>query len=161
MARRKKFFGLFGSLGEHRAADAMGAIRAARKGNCKLASKRLYDASPSNQAHEGTPEFEQARESYRMASIIVSQHCSKDTGRGRKYGTGWSAKKSKSGKKYVIPGFEGANSQLWKVEVRTDTGRWVPHWTAETRKSAQKERRDVLAKNPHLTSRRVRVRKER
>ena len=26
----------------------------------------------------------------------------------------------------------------WTVEIKTDTGKWVPHWTAPTREKARK-----------------------
>lgn len=77
--------------------DATAAIKAARKGRCKTALRHLYDASPLVQTANPT---ERHRQDYRVASIIVAQHCG---GGERPH-----VIRSRTGKKYHYPGFEGA-----------------------------------------------------
>lgn len=57
--------------------DAMLAISAARKGNCKDAMKYLYDAAPHNQVGCNSPGFESAVSDFRHASVIVSGSCAR------------------------------------------------------------------------------------
>lgn len=57
-------------------ADAAGAIRAARAGNCKDALKYLYDAAPHNQTREcGTQKQLNLISDFKQANIVVTQLC--------------------------------------------------------------------------------------
>ncbi len=112
---KKKFFGLFGtqSAGYRPQPDAMAAIQAARKGKCKLAMKRLFDASPHIQGYNDKEEVE----SHRVASIIVAQHCGKDTG-GYSHRGEYRVKKGVKGNKYVSAAFSGATARKRKPKRR-------------------------------------------
>ena len=94
MSRRRRSRGL-GAVNP----DATAAIKAARQGKCRSALKHLYDASPLVQT--STP-GEKHRQDYRVASIIVAQHC----------GGSEKPRSSRDGrkKKYHYPGFEGVRS---------------------------------------------------
>lgn len=63
--------------------DAYGAIQAARRGNCRVAAKHLYDAAPHIQGGSGGAKAKRDAESFRLASIIVAQHCSPGAARVR------------------------------------------------------------------------------
>lgn len=85
MAKRKRKGGPFIEREPGISPDARGAIEAARRGNCRMAAKHLYDAAPHIQRHGAATERD--RDSFRLASIIVAQHCSAEgrRGRGRDY----------------------------------------------------------------------------
>ena len=118
--RRRKLVGLFGrgvgdaeSLVNPRSSpDAMSAIHHARANNCKSAMKALYDASPQAQCRrENFACIDKAEKDFKMASIIVAQHCGRDVGKrgSSKYGVFY--RRGGSGKKTIIPGFGRARSR--------------------------------------------------
>lgn len=42
------------------------------------------------------------------------------------------------------------NKTTWRLMVRTDTGRWVEHWSADTRKRCREERILLLKSQPKV-----------
>lgn len=83
--------------------DATAAIAAARQGKCKSALRYLYDASPHVQSH--TP-GEKHRQDFKVASIIVAQHC----GGGERPKSRRVKTPGGKTKRYFYPGFEGVRS---------------------------------------------------
>lgn len=112
MAKRRRKRGRFGAiaiplrrlrgLGDLNP-DAGAAVREARKGQCRLANKYLYDASPQNQYNpQNNPAgFERAVKDHKIASMIVAQLCTKPA-------------KGRGSKRYRGAGFEGSRRRRRK-----------------------------------------------